>query len=258
MAGMSPAPDQSTSPAKLHFRFWLRLVLTLTLVTIVVLFYGFGWHRYFRWDELKARLTEFDQAVHEDRLRSALIFAAVYIGVTALSLPVSTWLSLLAGALFGRWLGTGIVSVSATIGATLAFLSSRFLIRDWIESRFRNRLSGIQKGIEEDGAFYVLLLRLVPLFPFFLVNLGLGVTRVRLRTYVALSWVGMLPANFLFVNAGTAIREIEKPQDILSWKIILSLSALGLFPLLGRWVYRAWRRRREGAQSTQGRREREK
>lgn len=234
----------ATEPAPGRRRVWLRVGLAVLLVVIAVVFYTFGWHRYFRWDELRARLTEFEAVVQQDRVRAAIIFALVYVAITALSLPVATWLSLLAGALFGRWLGTGIVSVSATIGATLAFLSSRFLLREWVERRFAIRLAGIHRGIEQDGAFYVLLLRLVPIFPFFLVNLGLGVTRVRIVTYAALSWVGMLPATFLFVNAGAEIRKIERPQDVFSWKIALSLTALGLFPLLARWVYRAWRRKR--------------
>ena len=250
MIGMAADPPTTRIPKRVNdLRFWLRFVLALLLVAGVVIFYGLGWHRYFRWEELTARLSEFEAAVGENRYRSALIFAAVYIVVTALSLPVSTWLSLLAGALFGRWLGVGIVSVSATIGATLAFLSSRFLLRDFVESRFKTRLQSIQKGIEEDGGFYVLMLRLVPLFPFFLVNLGLGVTRVRLSTYIMTSWLGMLPGCFLFVNAGTAIRQIRQPADILSWKIIASFSALGLFPLAARWVYRAYRRRSRGGQS---------
>lgn len=221
--------------------FWWRFGLTLVLVAVVVVFYGLGWQRYFSWEQLRTRVAAIEQDVNQNRVQAALVFVVVYVTVTALSLPVSTWLSLLAGALFGRWLGTGIVSVSATIGATCAFLSSRFLFRDLVESRFRTRLIGLQSGLAQDGAFYVLFLRLVPLFPFFLVNLGLGVTRIPVRTYMALSWIGMLPANFLFVNAGAEIGRLEQPQDVLTWRIMLSLSALGIFPLVARWVYRAWR-----------------
>lgn len=237
------SPDPSPTPKVLSKQNVLRLTLAVAAVTAIIAFYTLGLYRHFRWESLRAHLKEFESFVSVHWFSSAFIFASVYIAVTGLSLPVATWLSLIAGALFGRWWGTCIVSVSATIGATVAFLSSRFLFRGWVESRFRTRLQGLREGLERDGGFYVLLLRLVPLFPFFLVNLGLGVTRVRLTTYVALSWIGMLPATFLFASAGTEIAAIEKPEEILSWRIMLSLTALGIFPLLARWGYHAWKKR---------------
>ncbi len=177
----------------------------------------------------------------------------LYVAVTALSLPGAAILTLAAGAIFGLWRGTLIVSFASTIGASLAFLSSRYLLRDWVKARFGNRIAAIDRGIARDGAFYLLTLRLIPAFPFFLVNLAMGLTAMRLLTFALVSQAGMLLGTLVYVNAGTQLAAIESTRDILSPALIGSFVLLGLFPLfakalVGWWkrrrVYRRWRRPR--------------
>src|SRR5262249_51451457 len=144
---------------------WARVLLLAAAVAAIVAFYLAGWHRYFDWPTLRAQVVQFKAQVNEHLLLAVAVFAAIYIGVTALSLPVAAALSLLAGALFGRWLGTAVTVISATAGATLAFLGSRFLFRDLVERRFAGRLRVLQEGVERDGAYYLFTLRLVPLVP---------------------------------------------------------------------------------------------
>jgi uncharacterized membrane protein YdjX (TVP38/TMEM64 family) len=177
-------------------------------------------------------------------LLSLLLFFLVYAAVTGLSLPVAAPLSLAAGALFGRWLGTAVVSAASTLGATAAFFSSRYVLRDFVRRRLGPRLEALDRGLDEDGAFYLLTLRLVPLVPFFLVNLGMGLTRVRLRTFVWVSWLGMLPGTFLYVNAGTELARVASPADALSPEVLLSLAALGVVPLALRLLLKWWKKRR--------------
>ncbi len=141
------------------------------------------------------------------------------------------WLSLLAGALFGRWVGTAVVSVAATVGATVAMLAGRYVLQDWVQRRFGRRLAAVNRGVERDGAYYLLTLRLIPAVPYWLVNLGMGLTPIRVRTYVAASWVGMLPATFVYVNAGTELGRIESPRDVLSPGVLGALLLLACVPL---------------------------
>jgi uncharacterized membrane protein YdjX (TVP38/TMEM64 family) len=222
--------------------FWSRWALAAVLVAAILAFYVLGLPRYLSWDYLRENLDVLLLQVQEHLLLALLLFFLLYTAVTALSLPAATVLTLAAGALFGRWLGTGVVSLASTLGATLAFLASRYLFRDWVQRRFGARLETINRGVEQDGAFYLFTIRLVPLFPFFLVNLGMGLTRMRLRTFVWVSWLGMLPGTFLYVNAGRELGRIDSPGEVLSLSVIVSLALLGIVPLLLRWGLR-WRDR---------------
>ena len=143
-------------------------------------------------------------------------------------------MTLVAGALFGRWLGTAVVSLASTVGATGAFLMSRYLLRDWVQARFGERLRSINRGVEIEGGFYLFTLRLVPVVPFFVVNLGMGLTPIRVGTYAVVSWAGMLLGTFLYVNAGTALANVDSPSEVLSPKVLSSLALLGVAPLLFR------------------------
>ena len=218
--------------------FWLRILLVLIALALIAGFFASGLHRYVGWDYLRENLDQLQDCVNTHLPLAILIFFLIYVAVTALSLPVATSLSLVAGAVFGRWLGTGVVLVAATAGATLAFLSSRFVLRDFVERRFGQRLEAVQRGVERDGAVYLLTLRLVPLFPFFLINLGMGLTRIRASTFALVSMVGMLPGTFLYVNAGAELGQIAKPSDVLSPTLLLSFTLLGLLPLLLKFVLR--------------------
>jgi uncharacterized membrane protein YdjX (TVP38/TMEM64 family) len=211
------------------------------LVLAVAGFYALRLHRYVSWDYLRGHLDLLQAHVQEHLLTALLLFLLLYVAVTALSLPVAAALSLAAGALFGRWLGTGVVSLAATLGATLAFLSSRYLFRAWVERRFGDGLARLDRGVERDGAYYLLTLRLVPLFPFFLVNLGMGLTRMRAWTFAWVSLVGMLPGTFLYVNAGTELGRLASPRDVLSPGLLVSLALLGVVPLALRLLLRGRR-----------------
>ncbi|MCM2330813.1 MAG: FAD-dependent oxidoreductase [Pseudomonas sagittaria] len=230
-----------------------RLVLLGVLATLVAAFFLFDLDQYFSLEALKARQTALDAEVAAQPWRAAGLYLLVYVAVTALSLPGATLLTLVGGALFGLLGGTLLVSLASTLGATLAMLISRFLLRDWVRSRFATRLAAIDKGIAEEGAFYLFALRLVPLFPFFLINLAMGLTRLPARTFWWVSQLGMLPGTLVYVNAGRELGQLDSLGGILSPGLLGAFVLLGIFPLLARkslaWlkarqVYAGWQRPR--------------
>ena len=171
-------------------------------------------------------------------------FFAVYVAATALSLPVALWLTLGAGALFGFGWGLVIASFASSIGATLAFLAARYLLRDAVLARFGPRLAAVEEGFSRDGAFYLFSLRLIPVVPFFLVNLLMGLTHVRVPTFYGVSQVGMLAGAAVYVNAGTQLARIDSIGGILSPGLIASFVALSLLPWVTKWVVGLLRRDR--------------
>jgi uncharacterized membrane protein YdjX (TVP38/TMEM64 family) len=213
----------------------------------VVGFYALGLNRTLSWDSIRAHLDTWQAQTESHFLLALAIFFLVYVAVTSLSLPVASLLSLVGGALFGRWLGTVVVSVAATLGATLAFLSSRYLLRDLVQRRFAARMEGIDRGVERDGGFYLFTLRLVPAIPFWLINLGLGLTPMRVVTFAAVSWVGMLPGTFLYVSLGRELGKLESPSGLLSIEVVGSLALLGIVPLALRKIIPWWMRRRRAS-----------
>ncbi len=233
-------PDRpQASPPKAASR-WLRWGLASLLVLAVVGFYALGLHHYFSWDFVRSNLDAWQGQGKDNLLLALMVFFVVYVAVTALSLPAAAILTMVAGALFGRWLGTAVVSIASTLGATLAFLSSRYVLRDWVQQRFGDRLGPIDHGVEKDGAYYLFTLRLVPVVPFFLINLGLGLTPMRVATFAAVSWLGTLLGTFLYVNAGTELGALDSPADLLSWKVLGALALLGVVPLAVR-KFREWK-----------------
>lgn len=170
-------------------------------------------------------------------LRSALIFFSLYVAVSALSIPGAAILTLLGGALFALWEGFVLVSFASTLGATLAMLASRYLLRDWVQRRFARQMATVNAGMARDGAGYLFALRLMPLFPFFLVNLLMGLTRITVRRYWWVSQVAMLPATVIFLNAGRELGKVTSPRDILSPGIAFAFTLLGLLPLATRWLF---------------------
>ncbi|MFN5784315.1 MAG: TVP38/TMEM64 family protein, partial [Novosphingobium sp.] len=181
-------------------------------------------------------------------------FFLLYVVLTALSVPGAAILTLAAGAIFGLGTGFVIVSFASTIGATLAFLASRYLFHDAVQARFGATLRPINEGIARDGAFYLFSLRLVPAFPFFAVNLLMGLTPIRVWTYYWVSQVGMVLGTLVYVNAGTQLARIESLKDIASPALLGSFVALGLLPWVGKWIMAALRRRRVYAGFTRPRR----
>lgn len=177
----------------------------------------------------------------------AAIFVALYVVFTALPLPGAGLLTIAAGALFGLVEGTVLVSFASSIGATLAFLLSRLCLRDLVRRRFEARMSILSRGIEKEGAFYLFALRLIPIVPFFLVNLLMGLTVLRPLTFFWVSQIGMLPATVAYVNAGLQLGQIRSMSDILSAQVLISFAVLGLLPLGARYLVETFRRRAGGA-----------
>lgn len=221
-----------------------RMILLIVIALAIGAFFVFDLGAYLTLANLKARQSELAAFVEANPLAAVAAFFLLYVAVTALSLPGAAILTLAAGAIFGLWEGTLIVSFASTIGASLAFLSSRYLLRDWVKARFGGRIEAIDRGIARDGAFYLLTLRLIPAFPFFLVNLAMGVTAMRLLTFALVSQAGMLPGTIVYVNAGTQLAGIGSTRDIFSPALIGSFVLLGLFPLLAKALVGWWKRRR--------------
>ncbi len=217
-----------------------RLLVLALVALAVVAFFAAGGARYFTFENVKAQQAAIESRYFAHPWQTALGFFAFYVAVAALSLPGATLLTLIAGAIFGLPWGTLIVSFASSIGATLAFLISRFLLRDWVQRRFGKALQGVNAGIEKEGAFYLFSLRLIPVIPFFVINLAMGLTPLRARTFYWVSQLGMLAGTLagtlVYVNAGTQLAKIAAPGDILSWQLIGAFLLLGFFPLLAKKV----------------------
>jgi dihydrolipoamide dehydrogenase len=211
-----------------------KILIVGCIVIFLVLFFVFDLHQILTLAQLKARQEAFYQYYLNHRLLTLGGYFVLYVLVTALSLPGAAVMTLAGGALFGFWPALIVVSFASTIGATLAFLVSRFLLRDWVQDKFGGRLKAINDGINKEGGFYLFTLRLVPLFPFFVINLVMGLTPMRTWTYYWVSQVGMLAGTAVYVNAGTQLGQIESLGGILSPGLLLSFALLGVFPLLAR------------------------
>ncbi|OLF74638.1 pyridine nucleotide-disulfide oxidoreductase [Pseudoalteromonas haloplanktis] len=221
-----------------------KLSLLLLAAIGVGLFFFYDLNQLLTLDGLKGSMAQFDQYKAQSPLLVIGGFFLLYILVTALSLPGAAILTLAAGALFGLAQGLLVASFASSIGATLAFLVSRYLLRDTIKKRFPERLAAIDTGVEKEGAFYLFTLRLVPVFPFFLINLLMGLTAIKSWTFYWVSQIGMLAGTFVFVNAGTQLAQIESLSGILSLDLILSFALLGVFPLIAKSLINAIKKRR--------------
>ena len=228
-----------------------RLAVLAAIALALVAFFAAGGHRVLSFDTLKAQQAALQAWREAHPVGGAAGFFLLYVAVTGLSLPGAAILTLVAGALFGLVWGTVLVSFASSIGATLAFLAARFVLRDWVQARFSARLEGVNRGIEREGAFYLFTLRLIPAVPFFLLNLAMGLTPIRTWTFYWVSQLGMLAGTIVFVNAGTQLAAIESPAGILSPGLIAAFALLGLFPLIAkklidtfkaRKVYARWPR----------------
>ncbi len=213
-----------------------RKPLIIALVALIALFFVFDLGRFFSLEYLKDQQAALDAVYANKPLMVIVVFFIGYIVITALSLPGAAILTLAAGAQFGLILGTVIVSFASTIGATAAFLVSRYLLRDSIESRFGDKIKTFNSNIEKDGAFYLFTVRLVPVFPFFLVNLVMGLTRIKTGIFYLVSQLGMLAGTIVFVNAGTQLAQIDSLGGILSPGLIFSFALLGIFPLIAKKI----------------------
>jgi pyruvate/2-oxoglutarate dehydrogenase complex dihydrolipoamide dehydrogenase (E3) component/uncharacterized membrane protein YdjX (TVP38/TMEM64 family) len=209
-----------------------KILLAAAIAVVIVLFFGFDLGRFFSLDVLKAQQAAIETFLTQQPWLTAALYFALYVAVTALSLPGAVLMTLAGGAVFGLWWGTLIVSFASSVGATLAFLVSRFLLRDWVAGRFGERLAAIDAGIKREGAFYLFTLRLVPVFPFFVINLLFGLTAMKARTFYWVSQLGMLAGTVVYVNAGTQLARIDSLAGIVSPGLLISFALLGIFPLI--------------------------
>ncbi len=232
-------------------KFTPRLFLAMAVIGLVGSYFIFDLGRYFSLDFFKAEQATILAWRNAEPLLAATLFSIVYIVATALSLPGAAILTLVAGAVFGLLWGVVLVSIASTVGATLAFLMARYLLRDWVQKRFGEKIKAMNERVEQDGAFYLFSLRLVPVFPFFMINLVMGLTPIRTWTFFWVSQLGMLAGTAVYVNAGTQLARIDSLQGILSPGLLASFALLGLFPLAAkqvaallkqRKVYARWRR----------------
>lgn len=226
-----------------------RIAVVVVLAMLVVAFIWFDLGRYLSLEYLKARQADIDAFYRENPVMVLAGYFVAYVAITGLSLPGAAIMTLAGGAVFGLLWGTVVVSFASTLGATVAFVVSRYILRDGIQRRYGDRLKTINAGVERDGGFYLFTMRLVPAFPFFVINLVMGLTPMRTFTFAWVSQVGMLPGTIVYVNAGTQLGRIESLQGILSPTLIGSFVLLGVFPLLAKWVVGAVQARRQSRRS---------
>ena len=221
-----------------------KLALGGAILLLLLLVKFFDLDQYLTLSFLKAQQARFAALYAANPLMVLGTYTLIYIVVTALSLPGAAVMSLAGGGLFGLITGTIVVSFASTIGATCACLVARYLLRDWVQNRFGDKLVKINEGMAREGGFYLFSLRLVPIFPFFIINLVMALTPIKITTFYWVSLVGMLPATIVFVNAGRELARVESPSDILSPGLILAFALLGLLPLITKKLLGLYRARR--------------
>ena len=209
-----------------------KILIVLTIVLILICVKAFNLQQYLTLDYLRESKETLTQLYDTHGAIILFSYLAIYVLVAALSIPGATIMTLAGGAIFGRILGTFAVSIASTTGATVACIIARYLLSDWVEKRFGDKLKTLNNGIEKEGAFYLFTLRLVPVFPFFLINLAMGLTKIRILTFFFISMIGMLPGTFVYVNAGTELAKLDSLKGILSPNLILAFVLLGVFPLI--------------------------
>jgi uncharacterized membrane protein YdjX (TVP38/TMEM64 family) len=190
------------------------------------------------WAYAKERLDAWKTWVDANFVLAAVTFIVIYVCIVTPPVPLAAVTALVGGALFGRWWGTGLMSIASVTAATLAFLLARYLLRDWVNRRLGGLMRRINAGFARDGVWYVLALRWMPAIPFFAINMGLGLTPIRLRQYVLVSWAAMLPFTFLYAHAGCELAKLESPKGILNPALLVALGAVALVPLGLKWVIR--------------------
>lgn len=212
-----------------------KLLLGIGLLALIV-FLGANFGQYLTLDNAKAQQQALAEIIDSHFALAALSYFFAYVAITAFSIPGAAVVTLLGAALFGFWTSLLLVSFASTIGATLAFLSSRFLLKEWVQSKFGDKLATINQGVEKDGAFYLFSLRLIPVFPFFLINLLMGLTPITIARFYLVSQLGMLPGTAVYLNAGTQLAQIDSLSGIVSPTVLASFALLGVFPIMAKWV----------------------
>lgn len=226
-----------------------KIAILLVLIAGVAAFFYLDLGEYLTLEYLGALREEIGigRIVEENPIASRLVYFLIYISITGLSLPGAGVLTLAGGAIFGLWWGLFIVSFASSIGATLAFLASRKLLGEWVQGRFAEELAKVNEGFARDGNFYLYSVRMVPLVPFFAINLVMGLTRIPASSFYLVSQVGMLPGTFVYIFAGTQLARVQSVGDVLSPGFILAVSLLGLLPLIAKKAIDFIKRRRADA-----------
>ena len=216
------------SKKRLHFK---KIAVILIILSIGLGIKLSGLDQYLTLEVLRTYKQNLMEFYQHNQLQVLGLYSLAYVVTTALSIPGAAVMTLAGGAVFGLLAGTLVVSFASTIGATIAFLTSRFLLRDWVQAKFGDKLEKVNKGIEGEGYLYLFTLRLVPVFPFFAVNLLMGLTSMSARTFYIVSQIGMLPGTIVYVNAGKELGRINSLSDIMSLRLIISFALLGIAPL---------------------------
>ncbi len=220
-----------------------KIVIVAAIIVFIAIFRIFHFEQYLTLEYLKASRETFLGLYEQNRMLVIGSYFVIYIVVTALSLPGAVVMTLAGGALFGVVVGTVVVSFASTIGATFACFVSRYLLQNWVQTRYGEKLAPINLGVEKEGSFYLFTMRLIPVFPFFLINLAMGLTRLPMRTFYWVSQVGMLPGTVVFVNAGKELGEIDSLAGILSPSLLFSFALLGILPITLKKLLAFYRRK---------------
>lgn len=211
-----------------------KLLVALLIAVLIGAVFALGLDQYLDLEFLRTQQQGIRGFVEQNLTLASMAFFLLYVTVAALSIPGATIMTLAAGAVFGIVVGTIVVSFASTVGATLAFLISRYLLRDYVERKFQWATDKINRGVEREGGYYLFTLRLVPLFPFFVINMVMALTRLPTQTFYWVSQIGMFPATIVYVNAGTQLGRIDDAADILSPAVLGSFALLGVFPILAK------------------------
>ena len=212
----------------------IRITLLAIIAAAVAAFFYFDLGQSVSFSALQSGRDALQQWVADNPWRASLYFFAAYVAVAALSLPGAAIMTLAGGAMFGLGWGFALVSFASAVGATLAMLIARKVAGEWVQERYASQLQAINQGLDRDGGFYLFSLRMVPLFPFFVINLVMGLTRIPAWKFYWISQLGMIPGTLVFVFAGTQLATISSPGDVLSPGLIAALTLLGIFPLVAR------------------------
>jgi len=222
-----------------------KIVILIIVISLIVAFKVFNLGQYLTLSYVKESLDKFKDLYEKHRVLVIAGYFIIYVLTTSLSLPGASPLGIAGGALFGFWVATLVVSFASTIGATLACFVSRFLLRDWVQTKFSDKIVKVNEGIEKEGVFYLFTLRLMPLFPFWMINLVMGLTKMPLLKFYWVSQIGMLPGTMVYVNAGKELAKIESVKGIFSLSLIISFALIGIFPIAVKKLVAFYKKRKE-------------
>lgn len=214
--------------------FSFKVLFISLFILFIFLFYYFDGHHFLSFSYIKLHLIEFKNYYEMNPGKTFAVFTGLYLFLTALAIPGSIVLTILSGAVFGTFTGVVIVTLAGTAGATISFLSSRYIMQDYISTKFRKQFASINRNLETDGILYLFTLRFIPVSPFVVINLVMGVTSLRVWTFIWTTFLGMLPGNWIYVFAGKKMGEIDSPSDIMTPSFLILLTLLGLLP----WIFK--------------------